>query len=119
MAGRAEDSYLTYLREQLQAMGDIACKRLFGGYALSRDGVTFGLVFDECLYLKADETTQADYEAHGSAPFTYEKHGKTIVISNWQVPSDIIEDAEELVAWAEKASMVAARKAVKPRKRRL
>lgn len=120
MPARGEDGYVTYLREQLAAMGDITAKRLFGGYALGRGGVTFGLVFEESLYLKVDETTRAEYEAHGSHPFTYEKNGKTIIIRNWLVPSDILEDAEQLVVWAEKAWNAAAaqaQKAPKPRRK--
>jgi len=56
-----------------------------------------------------DESNQADYEAMSSSPFSYEKKGKTIIVSNWKVPIEILEDPGELIQWTEKAYQVAFR----------
>ena len=105
----SDSGFLDYILEQLEPMGDVVRKRLFGGSALSKNGYTFALAFEGTIYFKVDDSNRADYEALGSKPFTYEKKGKTITISNWEVPADIIEDQERLLEWADKAYEVAVR----------
>ena len=42
-----------------------------------------------------------------SEPFSYQKKGKTINISNWRVPVEVLEDADTLIDWALKAYLAA------------
>jgi TfoX/Sxy family transcriptional regulator of competence genes len=51
-------------------------------------------------------------------PFTYESKGRVLTMSYHEVPPDVLENAPELVAWAQRAIQVAAktRKAVRPKK---
>ena len=102
----SKSEFINYIIEQLDPMGEVIAKRLFGGYALCLNDIPFALAFKDSLYFKVNDTNRADYEAHGSQPFTYQKQGKTVIISNWEVPADIIEDQTALLEWANKAYAV-------------
>jgi DNA transformation protein len=55
------------------------------------------------IYFKVGTTQRRQYEESGSHPFTYQAKGKTIALSYWQVPEDVVEDTESLMQWAEQA----------------
>ncbi|MBT5654951.1 MAG: TfoX/Sxy family protein, partial [Alphaproteobacteria bacterium] len=99
--------FLEYILELLEPSGGIASCRMFGGYAIRKNGLAIALVFDDEIYLKVDDSNRTDFESMGSKPFTYEKGGKIITISNWKVPIEILEDSEKLIKWSEKAYQVA------------
>jgi len=81
---------------------------MFGGAGLYLDGVFFGLVADDILFFKVDDTNKPDYVAAGSGPFkpfgtnSYE-------MSYYEVPGDVLEDPDMLKEWAMKALLVAKR----------
>jgi len=113
-----KDEYLDYILELLEPAGDISSGRMFGGYAIYKNKLPIALSFDDTLYFKVDLENQADYQAVGSHPFTYEKGGKTIKISNWMVPIEILDDPEQLLEWTEKAYQVALRADAKKQKKK-
>jgi len=63
------DSYRVYVLEQLQVVGTVTAKAMFGGVGLYRDGMFFGLIDDDTVYLKVDDSNRADFERAGSRPF--------------------------------------------------
>jgi DNA transformation protein len=96
--------YLDYTLELLAPLGQITSRSMFGGYGIYRDGVIFAIVIDETLYFKVTADNQADYMQAGSQPFTYSKSdGKTATMSYWEVPLEVLEDQDQLLAWARKA----------------
>ena len=111
-----------YLIEQLAPFGRVTSRPMFGGNALYKSGVIFGIIFDGEVYFKVDDANRADYEAKKSEPFVYQARGRSIVLSYWYVPEDVVEDSSLLCAWAEKAyaAALAKRKAdvTKPKTRR-
>jgi DNA transformation protein and related proteins len=48
--------FVDSLDEVVAQFGAISAKHMFGGYGIYHDSVMFGLVADDVLYLKADET---------------------------------------------------------------
>jgi DNA transformation protein len=54
-----------------------------------------------CLYFKVDESTVGEYRKHKMKPFR--PNARQTLKSYYQVPVDIIEDADELTVWAERA----------------
>jgi TfoX/Sxy family transcriptional regulator of competence genes len=46
-----------FIRDLFQPFGAVTVRRMFGGAGLFADGVMFGLVSGEQIYLKADATT--------------------------------------------------------------
>jgi DNA transformation protein and related proteins len=100
-----------YLTDMLAPWATVSARKMFGGFGLYRSGLMFGIVDGDTPYFKADETSRADYEAAGSAPFTYEARGKLVTLSYWQVPAGALDDEACLHEWAEKAYGAAVRAA--------
>ena len=63
------DSFVTFVLEQLDPLGPIASKRMFGGVGLYAGDLFFALIAGDVLYLKADEATRAAREKAGARPF--------------------------------------------------
>lgn len=109
--------YVGWIVDQLSDFDQIETKRLFGGRAVLKDNLNFGLIFQDELYFKADDVNIARFTVAGSQQFTYQKGGKTIYVSFWTVPETVIEDKEEFSVWANDA-FDAALRAKKPRSKR-
>jgi len=95
---------------------------MFGGVGLYHRGVFFGLLADDTLYLKVDDSSRPDYLAAGMKPFTpyptrvpRPRAGQIRSMHYYAVPLAVLESAPELTAWARKA--VAAARAAAPRRR--
>jgi DNA transformation protein len=99
--------YREFLEDQFASFGPIAIRRMFGGAGLFRDGLMFALVANDTLYLKVNDSNQADFEERGMGPFTYLRKSKMASLRYFQVPAEILEDPHELKPWAEKAFAVA------------
>lgn len=112
--------YKEFLQDQFAPFGPVTIRPMFGGAGIFRGGVMFGLIAYETLYLKAGDENRGDFEARGMGPFTYSGKSKPVSMSYYEVPIDVLEDAQDLREWAEKAfavALAAARKkpAKKPR----
>lgn len=103
------DGVLEFVQEELQPLGPVVARRMFGGAGLFLDGLMFALLADDALYLKADHVNQPAFEAEGLSAFTYARGGKRIALSYWQAPERLLDDAEELRAWAAHAIAAARR----------
>ncbi len=99
--------YCDYIIDLMNDWAPVTSKRMFGGFALYKQGQVFALILHDTLYFKVDDSNRADYEAAGSAPFVYTAKGKSITVSYWQVPAELFDDADALARWAEKAYQVA------------
>ena len=89
---------------------------MFGGIGVFKDGLMFGLVDDDVLYMKADETTAARYEAEGQSRWAYEGKGKQVALPYWRLPDRLYDEPDEFREWALVAFGVAEqrKKAQKP-----
>jgi len=101
------DEYGQHLRDLLAPWGEVSIRKMFGGLGVYRSGQIFAIVVDDVLYFKVADSNRADYEAYGSEPFVYEGKHKPVTMSYWQVPESLLEDAERLAQWAEKAYQAA------------
>ncbi|MDH3702087.1 MAG: TfoX/Sxy family protein [Alphaproteobacteria bacterium] len=111
--------FTDYLHDQLGSFGAVTIRSMFGGGGLFRDGIMFGLIASETLYLKTGNANRAEYEAAGMGPFTYSGKSKPVSMSYHEVPADVLEDPDLLCDWAGKAFAVAhAAKAAAPPKRK-
>jgi len=88
------------LHEVFVLFGAVQARRMFGGYGIFHDGLMFGLVADEVLYLKADGISSSEFEQRGLGQFGYEKNSKTINMSYYMAPEGIFDDPEEAKVWA-------------------
>ena len=51
----ASDSFAEFLREQLAPLGRVTMRRMFGKTGVFCDGLMFGMVTDNMLYLRVDD----------------------------------------------------------------
>ena len=110
----ASDSFAEFLREQLAPLGRITVRRMFGKAGVFCDGVMFGMVTDNMLYLRVDDDNREAFEeARSSPPLNYAKGGSTIDLSFWRAPERLFDEPDELVAWARLALAAARRVASK------
>lgn len=90
---------IDYLHEVFDAFGPIRARRMFGGWGIYHDGLMFGLYAQGRLYLKTDSHNVAQFEAAGSAPFTYMQRDKAVKLSYWSAPEALLDDREEARFW--------------------
>ena len=110
-------SYRTYVLEQLQVIGPVVAKAMFGGVGLYREGFFFGLMDDDSLYFKVDESNRGDFEQAGARPF--QPFGEqSYSMQYYEVPADVLEDRALLSAWAKKALATARKSAAANKKKR-
>ena len=107
------DSFSAFVLDQLNALGAVSCRAMFGGYGLYCGNRFFGILFKGRLYFKTDETTRAAYLASGMKPF--KPNNKQTLSSYYEVPVDVLEDTDQLIGWARGA--VAAQSKASPRRR--
>lgn len=107
----ASEGFVALLKDVLNGLGPVTVRRMFGGAGVYMDGVMFALVADDTLYLKADDETKRAFKAEGLGPFGYQARGKKIDLPYWRVPERLLDDPDEMVAWARTALCVARRTA--------
>jgi DNA transformation protein and related proteins len=97
-----------FVLDQLSEVPDLTARSMFGGLGLYSSGHFFGLVWNDILFLKVDDTTRPQYEAEGMKPFNpYPGRGGTF--QYFEVPLGVVESAGKLARWAEAAVRIAAR----------
>ena len=101
-------SFLAYVLEQLGRLPMLRSRRMFGGVGLYGDDLFFGLVDDDVLYLRVDEQSRVHFVTRGSRPLRPFKDKPELSMSYYEVPAEVLEDAEELAQWARRAPRVAA-----------
>lgn len=99
----ASKAFLDLIQDMLAPLGHISARRMFGGASLYCDGVLFALVDDDILYLKADASTKARYEAEGAGPFTYEGQTGPVQMSYWRAPERLYDDPDEMLSFVRDA----------------
>ena len=112
MAARSE--LLDHIVDQLAPLGDARGRRMFGGYGVYLDGLIIGLIAFDSIFLKVDDQNRPDFEAAGASPFSYDtKNGTITVTAYWEVPADVLDDSDQLRAWALKSLAVSRRAGAK------
>ncbi len=104
------DEFVEFVLGQLSQWGEVSARKMFGGAGLYRDGVMFGLIVDDAAYLKVDDSNRKDFERAGSEPFTFVENGKTITMSYYEIPADVLEKPVTLAQWAQRSFNIARKK---------
>jgi len=103
-------SFRTFVLEQLgRVLPDVRSRSMFGGLGIYSGSFFFALADDDVLYFKVDDGNRPDFEARGLGPFRPFGEGGE-VMQYYEVPADLLEDADLLRDWAEKAVAVARRR---------
>ena len=102
------DGYRIYIIDQLAALPALSTRRMFGGIGIYSDALFFALIDDDVLFFKVDDSNRDDYVSRGMKAFMPFPGQPTL--GYFQVPPDVIEEAEELARWARRSVEVAQRK---------
>ena len=93
----------------LNQVAPVTARGMFGGYGLYCEGIMFALIAYETLYFKVDDTNLSRFTTAGMEPFTYDRNGKAMTMSYYQLPAAIYDDLSLLYDWVE-SSVAAARR---------
>ena len=88
--------------DQLGGVREVTCRAMFGGYGLYCGKTFFGIIHKSRLYFKTNAATASVYLERGMKPFR--PNAKMTLKTYYEVPVDVIEDAEELTASARAAA---------------
>ena len=118
---RVTDGFCAFVLEQLAGVESVLARAMFGGVGLYADGVFFGILAADTLYLKVDDSNRGRYEAEGMTafqPYSDKPYSdKPMTMSYYQVPASVLEDRDELTTWVG-ASVRAAARAARRKARR-
>ena len=110
------EDFRQFVVEQMGAVVAITAKRMFGGYGLYADGVFFGVIDDNRVFLRTGAGNVADYTALGCAQFQPISDAKPM--SYHELPGDVLENRTKLRGWLCKSIHEAAEARTSPGKRR-
>ncbi|KJS84439.1 MAG: competence protein TfoX [Peptococcaceae bacterium BICA1-8] len=96
------EGFKDYIVDQLGQFGFVTVKKMFGGAGIYYDGLIFGIIADDVLYFKVDDSNKADYQKAGTEPFK-PFEDKPMIMPYYEVPVDVLEDRNQLFEWARKA----------------
>ena len=108
---KGRNEYAEYIVDRLAGLGNVSYQRLFGGYGVSCDGLTFALIADDTLYFKVDDSNHEMYDGAGAGHFPHP-------ISYREVPAEVFEDMAKLYEWAEISIAIAKAKAKTKKKKK-
>lgn len=101
--------YREFVLEQLGRVAPVTSRAMFGGVGIYSGGLFFALIAGDTLYLKVDDTNRGDFEAARMGPFRPFGDDRD-VMQYYELPAELLEDADQLRPWVEKAIDVARRK---------
>lgn len=106
--GQTDDSTVMYLEELLAPWSAIAARRMFSSWGLYRGALMFALVAEDVTYFKCGDHLRQLAAGRKLTLFSYAKRipqgkTKTVSLNYAALPPDVLEDGEQLIAWAEAA----------------
>lgn len=99
----ADQSFKTFVLDQLAALAGVRAKAMFGGHGLYQGELFLGILMAGRLYFKTNEQTRSEYLKRGMSPFIYGKARETTTLNYFEVPPEVLEDRNQLVSWAREA----------------
>lgn len=109
----SDPEFARYCCELLASAGPCVAKRMFGGWGISTDGLTLAILADlgegETLWLKADESTLAQFEAAGCKRFTYPSKDGPKSMNYYSAVPEAMESPALMRPWARLALEAAVR----------
>jgi len=104
MSKKADDSFVEFIRDQLQDLDEVTLRRMFGGYGVYAGSQFFAILLAGRLYFKTDSQSRAQYTERGMEALR--ATAEQVLTNYYEVPPDVVEDPELLVSWARRAIAV-------------
>lgn len=96
--------FADYCCDLLSTQGRCVAKRMFGGWGISVDGLTFAIIADlgggDKLWLKADDAVRSRFEAAGCERFVYVGKSKTASMGYYTAPEEAMDSQDAMRSWA-------------------
>ena len=114
-----DEGLYAWVQEALEPIGAVTMRKMMGGATLYLDGITFAILDDGDLWLKADAESDALWDEAGCERFTFTfADGRTGSMNYRRAPSEVHDDAEALRHWASLAVEAGRRAAAKKKPRK-
>jgi DNA transformation protein len=101
---KKDESFKDFVIDQLKDLEGMRSRHMFGGWGLYKGSNFFGIISNGRLYFKTNDKTKSDYIDAGMKQFS--PTPKMTLKTYYEVPPNVIEDADELVIWATTAANV-------------
>lgn len=98
----SSDDFFAFVQDQLAPWSRIDKKRMFGVLGLYREGLMFGIIARNMVYLKVDDSNKQKYIDAGSESLKVFKSNSEVP-SYYELPVDVLEDADTFREWAEES----------------
>lgn len=95
---KRESSFKDFILDQLADLRQVTARAMFGGHGLYHGARFFGIIHKGRLYFKVTPETVGRYTDQGMKPFR--PNTKQTLKSFYEVPIDVLENTEQVVAWA-------------------
>ena len=120
---RMASAFHDFVAELLEGMGPVSIRKMFGGAGVYADGLMFGLIADDTLYLKTNEQLRKELGGAGSQPFVWTpqsgpRKGESVDLGYWRLPEEALDEPELACAWGKKALAVAREKAAAKKRKK-
>jgi DNA transformation protein and related proteins len=90
-------SFAQYVMDDLfSEIEDITIRAMFGGYGLYHRGMIFGIIAEDQLFFKVNETNRKKYQKAGSHQFVYQQGGHPRTTMNYWLVTDEMQSPAEL-----------------------
>jgi DNA transformation protein and related proteins len=104
---KVSESFKAFVLDQLEELGDVTPRSMFGGVGLYHRGVFFGILARDTMYMRVDDRNRPAYEDAGMKAFKpYPGRGGTM--RYYSVPLEVLESPIDLAEWARQAIAAAA-----------
>jgi DNA transformation protein len=97
----SDPSFVAHVLDLVAPLGSVTARAMFGGHGLYAEGVMFGLLDDDELFLKTDDATRARFAEAGCRQWVYvNKKVRMEKTGYYRPPDDAHEDPEVMLPWA-------------------
>lgn len=94
--------FIDFVLDQLAHWRRVHTKSMFGCIGLYAEGLMFGVINEDKVHFKVDDTNKKQYIDVNAKQLTIFK-SNIVVPSFYEVPVDVLENSDQFTAWAEQA----------------
>jgi DNA transformation protein len=117
MAKPKSNDFVTYVLDMLAPLGRVTSRAMFGGHNVALDGLTFGIIIGDVLFLKTDAENRPAFASLGLEPFSYQKKSGEVTAMSYFAAPDCLDDWDALEPYA-RGALAAAKRAKVPKPKR-
>ena len=96
------NDFFEFVQDQLSNWSNIQKKRMFGIVGIYKDGLMFGIISKQVVYLKVDNSNRNKFTDAGSTSLRVFKTNSE-VLSYYELPPEILDDSVEFIKWAKES----------------